>query len=56
MVTLRTHDIVIFGGMNGKLVQKIYFLRNAKKTYKPNNLCINCCNTRKNADIFQRKI
>ena len=36
MVTLRTHDIMIYGGMNGKLLQKIYFLKNAKKTCKPN--------------------
>ena len=26
-----------FGGMNGKLLQKIYFLENTKKTCKPNN-------------------
>ena len=24
--------------MNGKLFQKIYFVKNAKKTYKPSNL------------------
>ena len=36
MLTLRTH-IMIFGGMNGKLLQKIYLLKNAKKTCKPNN-------------------
>ena len=34
MVTLRTH-IIIFGGMN-KLLQKNYFLKNAKETFKPN--------------------
>ena len=41
MLTLRTHDITIFGGMNGKLLQKNYFLKNAKKTCKPNNCDLN---------------
>ena len=36
MVTLRTHDIIIFGGMNNKLLQKNYFLKNGKETFKPN--------------------
>ena len=36
MVTFRTHDM-IFGGMNDKLLQKIYFLKNAKETCKPKN-------------------
>ena len=27
--------------MNGKLLQKIYFLKNAKKTSKPNNRDLN---------------
>ena len=37
MVTLRTHDITIFRGMNSKLLQKIFFLKNAKEICKPNN-------------------
>ena len=37
MVTLRSHDIMIYGGMNGKLLQNIYFLKNAKETCKPND-------------------
>ena len=37
MVTLRSHDIMIFGGMNGKLPQKMFFLKNAKKINKPKN-------------------
>ena len=41
MLALRTHDIMIFGGMNVKLLQKIYFLKNAKKTCKPNNRDLN---------------
>ena len=41
MRTLRSHDIVIFGEMNGKLLQKIYILKNAKKTGKPNNRDLN---------------
>ena len=41
MVTLRTHDIMICGGMNGKLLQKMYFLKNAKKTCKSNNRDLN---------------
>ena len=41
MLTLRTHDIMIFGGINGKLLQKTYFLKNAKKTCKPNNHDLN---------------
>ena len=40
MRTLRSH-IVIFGEMNGKLLQKIYILKNAKKTGKPNNRDLN---------------
>ena len=36
MVTLCTH-IMIFWGMNSKLLQIIYFLKNAKETCKPNN-------------------
>ena len=32
MVTLRTHEIMIFWGMNGKLLQKNYLLKNGKKT------------------------
>ena len=31
MLTLRTHDIMIFGGMNGKLLQKITFLKTQRK-------------------------
>ena len=31
MLTFRTHDIMIFGGMNGKLLQKIYFLKKRKE-------------------------
>ena len=41
MVTLRTNNIVKFYGMNGKLLQKIYFLKNSKKTCKPNNRDLN---------------
>ena len=41
LLTLCTHDIMIFGGMNDKLLQKICFLRNAKKTCKPNNCDLN---------------
>ena len=41
MVTLRTHDIMIFKGMNGKLLQQIYFLKNAKQTAKLNNRDLN---------------
>ena len=37
MVTLRTRDIMIFSGMNDKLLQKNYFLKDVKKTCKPNN-------------------
>ena len=40
MVTVRTQDM-IFRGMNGKLLQKIYFLKNAKKTFKANNRNLN---------------
>ena len=36
-----TTHVMIFGGMNGKLLQKIYFLKNAKKTCKPNNRDLN---------------
>ena len=42
MLTLRTQDIMIFGGMNEKLLQENYFLKNAKKTCKPNNRELNC--------------
>ena len=42
MVTLRTHDIMIFRGINGKLLQKIYFLENAKETCQSNNRDLNC--------------
>ena len=38
MRTLHTHGIMIFGAINGKSFQKIYFLRNAKKTCKPKSL------------------
>ena len=31
MLTLCTDDIMIFGGMNGKSVQKIYSLKKEKK-------------------------
>ena len=41
MVTLSTHYVTIFGRMNGKLLQKNYFLKNAKKTCKPNNHDLN---------------
>ena len=41
MVTPRTHDIIIFGGMNDKLLEKIHFLKNAKKAYKTNNRNLN---------------
>ena len=41
MLTLRVHNIMIFGGMNGKLQQKIYFLKNAKRRFKPNNRDLN---------------
>ena len=41
MVTLRTHDIMIFKEMNGKLLQQIYFLKNAKQTAKLNNRDLN---------------
>ena len=27
MVTLGPHDIMIFGGMHGKLLQEIYFIK-----------------------------
>ena len=37
MVKLRTNDIIKFGGVNDKLLQKNYFLKNAKETFKPNN-------------------
>ena len=37
MVTLHTDDILIFGGMNGKLLQKIYFLKNAKRNNRDLN-------------------
>ena len=42
MVTLRTRDIMIFSGMNDKLFQKNYFLKDAKNTCKPNNHDLNC--------------
>ena len=42
MVTLRTRDIMIFSGMNDKLLQKNYFLKDAKKTCKPNNHDLHC--------------
>ena len=38
MCTLRTHGIMIFGTINGKSFQKIYFLRNAKETCKSKSL------------------
>ena len=41
MVTLRTHEIMIFRGINGKLLPKIYFLEKAKETYEPNNFDLN---------------
>ena len=42
IVTHRTHDIMIFGGMNGKLLKKIYYLfKYAKETCKPNNRGLN---------------
>ena len=41
MVTLCTHDIMIFGGMNGKLLEKIYFLKNTKETCKPKDRYLN---------------
>ena len=41
MITLCTHDIMILGGMNGKLLQNIYFLKNTKETCKPNNRDLN---------------
>ena len=34
MCTLRSHDM-IFEGMSGKLLQRIYVLKNSKKTHKP---------------------
>ena len=36
MITYRSHDIMIFSGINGKLLKKIYFLKNADKTSNPN--------------------
>ena len=45
MVTLRAPDIMIVRGMNGKLLQKIYWLKNAKKTIKPNNRDLNFSNS-----------
>ena len=41
MVTLRAHDIMIFWGMNGKLLQRISFLKKAKKTCKPKHRDLN---------------
>ena len=41
MDTLCTHDILIFRGMNGKSLPKIYFLKNAKETCEPNNCDLN---------------
>ena len=41
MLTLRTHDIMISGGIKDKLLQKNYFLKNAKKTCKANNHDLN---------------
>ena len=41
MLTLRNHDIMIFRGINDKLLQKIYCLKNANKTCKPNNCDLN---------------
>ena len=39
MVSFSTHDIMIFGEINGKLLQKTDFLKNEKKkvTCNPNN-------------------
>ena len=42
MVTLPVYDIMIFGGMNAKLLQKMYFLKNAKETYKLNYSDFGC--------------
>ena len=42
-VLMRLHFVLIriFGGMNGKLLQRIYFPKNAKKTCKPINRDLN---------------
>ena len=32
MVAVHAHDIMIFGGVSGKLLQKIYFLKITKQT------------------------
>ena len=41
MVALRTHDIMIFGGINDKLLQKINFLKNEKEACKSSNNDLN---------------
>ena len=41
MVTHRTHDIMIFGGMNGMLLQENLLSAKRKENTQPNNRDLN---------------